>query len=425
MASYTVEQGDTLSGIARRLGMDLSALLDANPGIANPNKIKPGQSLKMPNMNPGTTSTVFDPNTPRMWDMPFQQFPTDSLAPSGTQLEQRLKPAQASPMAADPTATAKVDELTPAVQGARQRLLDMPGQVMAGLEEVDKRVKHVLSGDASPEEVVSLAMDAAMTTIGGGGAAGRVFRPPSRMPLRGPDPRDARPLPEGSRRVLAGPFFEPNSGTAGIYQKTRGTPTARARSNRHEESIDPLWWDAVVERVPSGQLKNTPDEIIPTRPLTTLGSNIIKPDFKAPRVPKDPKTNLERRMAKRTGSGEALPQSRWDQAQVDKYAREARKELSAEEFKALSPEGREAYMKDRPIAREIPGPTMSLKQQGQAERNKASAEAHKAKPLPKLMDIHTELSKGKLAPADAKASIEERIRQLQQGLLDGDLPDFP
>lgn len=46
--TYTVQYGDTLSGIARRFGVSLAALEAANPRIINPNLIYPGQQLAIP-----------------------------------------------------------------------------------------------------------------------------------------------------------------------------------------------------------------------------------------------------------------------------------------------------------------------------------------------------------------------------------------
>jgi len=46
--SYTVKSGDTMSAIAKRSGVRLSELRDANPQIKDLNKIKPGQKLKVP-----------------------------------------------------------------------------------------------------------------------------------------------------------------------------------------------------------------------------------------------------------------------------------------------------------------------------------------------------------------------------------------
>ena len=46
--SYSVRSGDTLSGIAARHGVSLSALTAANPQIRNPNLIHPGQKINIP-----------------------------------------------------------------------------------------------------------------------------------------------------------------------------------------------------------------------------------------------------------------------------------------------------------------------------------------------------------------------------------------
>jgi len=47
-SSYTVQSGDTMSGIADRSGVSLSALIAANPQIGNPNLIYPGQTVNLP-----------------------------------------------------------------------------------------------------------------------------------------------------------------------------------------------------------------------------------------------------------------------------------------------------------------------------------------------------------------------------------------
>lgn len=46
--TYRVRQGDTMDGIARRHGISLRALQQANPGV-EPRRIRPGQTLRIPN----------------------------------------------------------------------------------------------------------------------------------------------------------------------------------------------------------------------------------------------------------------------------------------------------------------------------------------------------------------------------------------
>jgi spore coat assembly protein SafA len=45
---YIVQRGDTLASIARRFGLDLNILIQANPQFSNPNLIYPGQAVWMP-----------------------------------------------------------------------------------------------------------------------------------------------------------------------------------------------------------------------------------------------------------------------------------------------------------------------------------------------------------------------------------------
>jgi len=54
-STYTVQSGDTLSGIAARSGVSLSAIEAANPQIHNFNLIYVDQKVKVPDGRPGAT----------------------------------------------------------------------------------------------------------------------------------------------------------------------------------------------------------------------------------------------------------------------------------------------------------------------------------------------------------------------------------
>lgn len=47
-SNYTVQRGDTMSAIANKFGVSLGALIGANPQISNPNLIYPGQTVHVP-----------------------------------------------------------------------------------------------------------------------------------------------------------------------------------------------------------------------------------------------------------------------------------------------------------------------------------------------------------------------------------------
>ncbi len=58
---YTVQPGDTLWGIARRFGVSVGALLRWNPQVKDPDRIFPGQVLRIPKGPPKATSSPGGP----------------------------------------------------------------------------------------------------------------------------------------------------------------------------------------------------------------------------------------------------------------------------------------------------------------------------------------------------------------------------
>jgi spore coat assembly protein SafA len=61
---YRVEHGDTLGAIATRFGVGLNALVSANPQIANPNRIYPGDQLTIPAGNAAQPADATRTRTP-------------------------------------------------------------------------------------------------------------------------------------------------------------------------------------------------------------------------------------------------------------------------------------------------------------------------------------------------------------------------
>lgn len=60
-SAATVGPGDTLGRIAARCGTTVSALLQANPGISNPNNVFVGQVIRMPGVAAGPVGPSFGP----------------------------------------------------------------------------------------------------------------------------------------------------------------------------------------------------------------------------------------------------------------------------------------------------------------------------------------------------------------------------
>jgi len=56
--TYVVKAGDTLSKIATRNGITLAQLLKLNPTITNPNKIKVGDKINLPDTSTENTKPL-------------------------------------------------------------------------------------------------------------------------------------------------------------------------------------------------------------------------------------------------------------------------------------------------------------------------------------------------------------------------------
>jgi murein DD-endopeptidase MepM/ murein hydrolase activator NlpD len=87
--TYTVKPGDTLSKIARNNGISMAQLMQANPQISDPNKIKVGDVLRLPNGSIDLTTDNTKPLPPITPPPP----PTTSTSSSAGALGEALAEA--------------------------------------------------------------------------------------------------------------------------------------------------------------------------------------------------------------------------------------------------------------------------------------------------------------------------------------------
>lgn len=92
-STYTIKDGDTLAGIASRLGIALDDLLAANPGV-NPGTLRVGQSIKLP-QNPDAPPPAAATATPAKRDA------TATPAPQATEPPPTEPPATEAPPPTD------------------------------------------------------------------------------------------------------------------------------------------------------------------------------------------------------------------------------------------------------------------------------------------------------------------------------------
>jgi LysM repeat protein len=59
ISQYTIQSGDNFSAIAERLGLDLDAVLTANPGV-KPEELEVGQVINLPSQKPGLVFNLND-----------------------------------------------------------------------------------------------------------------------------------------------------------------------------------------------------------------------------------------------------------------------------------------------------------------------------------------------------------------------------
>lgn len=112
-ATYTVRQGDTLYSIAARCGRSFEALLEANPGLADPGRISIGQELTIPDdgsqVEAGAPAEPGSPAAPAAGTYTVE--PGDSMAGIASRLGLPLDDLLAANEAVDPRALQPGQEL--------------------------------------------------------------------------------------------------------------------------------------------------------------------------------------------------------------------------------------------------------------------------------------------------------------------------
>ncbi|MES3007608.1 MAG: LysM peptidoglycan-binding domain-containing protein [Pseudomonadota bacterium] len=125
--TYVVRRGDTLSSIARRLNADERALLATN-NIDHPDRIYPGQTLKLPGSNAVTTQPV-------VFVTAQEPTPAPSTAPAPVQTAAAPVVAAITPAPASPAVVEDLtEELTPPLEVAGQSAVET-GDVSGNEEE--------------------------------------------------------------------------------------------------------------------------------------------------------------------------------------------------------------------------------------------------------------------------------------------------
>lgn len=135
MADYVIRSGDTLSALAQRFGTTVAALAQAN-GIANPDRIQAGATIRVPDPMQPTTGAMPRPRPQQVAQAPQAGAPLPPPNPSrGPVPLPRPRPDPVNSGMGNPAvAQAPMDYRIPIAAGGipNQPAIPQPGSLMAG-----------------------------------------------------------------------------------------------------------------------------------------------------------------------------------------------------------------------------------------------------------------------------------------------------
>lgn len=130
MANYTIQRGDTLSGIAKKNNTDVNTLMGLNPYITNANKIYAGKNLVLPDAQPVQQQVTTATPAPQVQEAVQPTTPAPVQQAQPTQTTQELATAYAQ------NATANAQNDTQALLAQYEKIAENQKNALAQQKEL-------------------------------------------------------------------------------------------------------------------------------------------------------------------------------------------------------------------------------------------------------------------------------------------------